>query len=77
MRDPRAAIEATIQLLRVQGKHPDQQVQGAGVRVSININTEWQGAENPRVVNTGDHAEATEPPESKGKPSRVVIIGRK
>lgn len=77
MMDHKAAIHATVEAIRIQGKHPDQQAQGAGVPVSININTEWRDPDPTKVVNASDHMEPTEPPESEEEPPCAVIIGRK
>ena len=77
MMNHKAAIHATVEAIRIQGRHPDKQAQGAGVPVSININIEWRDPDPTKVVNSGDHAEATESAGSEEDPPRVVIIGRK
>lgn len=41
------------------------------------INTQWQGAEDPKVVNAGDHVDATERRVSEEESPRAAIIGRK
>lgn len=55
MLNPAEAIKATVEAIRIQGQHPDQQGQGTGVQASIDINTAWQGVENPdqQVRGTG------------------------
>lgn len=76
MRDPGKALRAVEGAIRVQGKHPDQRSQGAGVAVNIQIDTHWRGNPNApepiEVTQTPD-----EPLESEEEPPRAVIIGRK
>lgn len=80
MRDPHAAIAATIQLLRVQGKHADQKG-AAGIDVSVRINTAEPEGDEPVDVTSGKCGEETTvndggpvgPPESFPK---VVYIPR-
>ena len=70
MLNPAEAIRATIEALRIQGKHPDQQVQGTGMRVSINIDTQWQDDSKEPIDVTQD-AELdphTTPLQSDGEP---------
>lgn len=74
MLDPGEALRAIEGAIHVQGKHPDQRSQGAGVAVNIQIDTQWRGypgAEPIDVTETPD-----EPLESEEEPTRVVIIGR-
>lgn len=59
MLNPAEAIKATVEAIRLQGR-------GAVVQVSIDSNTEWAGADNRKVVKTGDHAE---PPEAGREPA--------
>lgn len=74
MLDPGEALRATEQAIRVQGKHPDQRAEGAGVMVNINIDTQWRGETPIDVTETPDEPPA--PPELDAAPP-VVVIGKR
>lgn len=75
MLNPGEAIRATEQAIRVQGKHPDQRAEGAGVMVNIQIATEWRGIPGTEPIDVTEAPD--EPPESEEESPRVVVIGRK
>lgn len=78
MLDPGEALRATEGAIRVQGKHPDQRAEGAGVMVNISIDTQWRGrqggGEPIDVTETPD--EPPSAPELPASPS-VVVIGKR
>lgn len=76
MLDPGEALRAVECAIRVQGKHPDQRAERAGVMVNIQIDTDWRG--NPDAPEPIDVTETPDqPPVSEEEPPRAVIIGRK
>lgn len=75
MLDPGEALRAIEGAIRVQGKHPDQRAEGAGVMVNIQIDTHWRGIPDAGPIDVT--VTLDEPPESEEEPPRAVIIGRR